>query len=235
MTASPWWIDAVPPQRVDAIASGMVAGAGRRWLFGIWGRWYRCGLDGNWRLCPPPFDPKARQAVMPGPPGAGRPLVPPSILPTGPDLTPGTLASDGLFGPPPPPSSLARPSRPSAPRPASTLRSSRRSAVRTGHAQARRGLPVAVLWYAETVANPDQPILGVFSRYLAGDVNAARWYLQPDLPLIVGAYTERLRAGDPMGAAHIVRALRETARRCWQHRLPAARRALAAMTGVTLQ
>src|SRR5690348_8104415 len=108
MTSSPWWMGAVPPQRAEAVTARMLAGAGEWWLFGSWGRWYRCGLEGNWHLCPPPFDPGARQAILPAPPGAGRPPVPPSLMPTGPDLTPGTLASDGLYGAPPPPPLLAR-------------------------------------------------------------------------------------------------------------------------------
>jgi hypothetical protein len=239
MTSSPWWMAAVPPQRADAITARMLAGAGEWWLFGVWGRWYRCGLDGNWHLCPPPFDPAARQAVMPAPPGAGRPPVPPSIMPAGPDLTPGPLAADGLFGAPPPPPLLAR------------LQQSLGAAAGVSAAQFPMqdpqftpGTPspvavclFAVLWCAGApVADADHPILGLFGRHLTGAGAGPRWFLQPDLPLIVGAYTERLRAGDPMGAAHVVRTLWETAEAlrgddAFRPRADA----LAAMTGATMQ
>src|SRR5262249_4366345 len=108
MTSSPWWMSSMPPQRAEAVTSRMLAGAGEWWLFGVWGRWYRCGLEGNWHLCPPPFDPAPRQAMVPAPPRAGRRPVRRPIVPAGPDLTPGPLASDGLFGPPPPPQLLGR-------------------------------------------------------------------------------------------------------------------------------
>ena len=67
-------------------------------------------------------------------------------------------------------------------------------------------------------------------------MNAPRWFLQPDLPLIVGAYAERLRAGDTMGAAHVVRVIWETAEAlrggiAFQPRADA----MAAMAGLTLQ
>jgi hypothetical protein len=239
MTASPWWMSAVPPQRAQAVTSRMLAGAGEWWLFGVWGRWYRCGLEGNWHLCPPPFDPAARQAMVPAPPSAGRPPVPPSLVPTGPDLTAGTLAADGLFGVPPPPPLVAR------------LQQTLGTAAAVNPAQFPMrdpqfapGAPspvaaslFAVLWCAGApVADADNSIFGLFTRYLSGVDGGPRWFLQPDLSLIVGAYTERLRAGDPMGAAHVVRTLWETAEalRGGASFRPRAD-ALAAMAGATLQ
>ena len=239
MAASPWWMSAVPPQRVQAITARMLAGAGEWWLFGVWGRWYRCGLEGNWHLCPPPFDPVARQAMALAPPGAGSPPVPPSLVPTGPDLTAGPLAADGLFGAPPPPPLLARFQQTlgaaTAVNPAQfPLRDPQFAPGTPGTAAA---CLFAVLWCAGApVADADNPVFGLFTRYLSGVDGGPRWFLQPDLSLIVGAYTERLRAGDPMGAAHIVRMLWETAEAL---RGAAAFRpradALAAMAGATLQ
>jgi hypothetical protein len=236
MTSSPWWMSAYPPQRAEAITSRMLAGAGEWWLFGVWGRWYRCGLDGTWHLCPPPFDPTARSAVMPAPPGAGRPPVPPSVLPTGPDLTPGPLASDGLFGAPPPPQLMARLQQ--------TLAAAAATPLPIQHPQFTAGTPgavatcfFAVAWCAGApVADPDHPVLGLFAPFLTSTGRGPRWFPQPDMRLITGAYTERLRAGDPMGAAHILRLLWETAEALRAD--PAFRPradALSAMTGTTMQ
>lgn len=214
MTASPWWMSAVPPQRAQAITSRMLAGPGEWWLFGVWGRWYRCGLEGNWHLCPPPFDPVARQAMMPAPPGAGSPPVPPSLVPAGPDLTPGRLADDGLFGVPPPPPLPARLQQTLA-----TAGNVDPAQFPIRDPQFAPGTPspvavclFAVLWCAGApVADAGNPILNLFTRYLNGAVGGTRWFLQPDLSLIAGAYTERLRAGDTMGAAHVARTVWETA------------------------
>ncbi|MDN3356187.1 hypothetical protein [Actinomadura sp. DC4] len=239
MTASPWWMSAVPPQRAQAITSRMLAGAGEWWLFGVWGRWYRCGLEGNWHLCPPPFDPAVRQSMMPAPPGAGSPPVPPSIMPAGPDLTPGALAGDGLFGAPPPPQLLARLQQVLA-----TAGNVNPAQFPIHDPQFVPGTPspiavclFSVLWCAGApVADADHPILGLFSRYLSGADGGPRWFLQPDLSLIAGAYAERLRNNDPMGAAHVARTVWETAETLrggavFQPRADA----LSAMSGATLQ
>jgi hypothetical protein len=239
MTASPWWMSAGPPQRAQAITSRMLAGPGEWWLFGVWGRWYRCGLEGNWHLCPPPFDPAARQAMLPAPPGAGSPPVPPSLVPTGPDLTPGRLADDGLFGVPPPPPLLARLQQTLA-----TAGNVNPAQFPIRDPQFAPGTPspvavclFAVLWCAGApVADADHAILNLFTRYLSGAGGGPRWFLQPDLSLIAGAYTERLRAGDTMGAAHVARTVWETAEAlrggtAFQPRADA----LSAMAGATLQ
>jgi hypothetical protein len=239
MTASPWWHSAAPAQRAQAATARMLAGAGEWWLFGLWGRWYRCGLDGNWHLCPPPFDPAARQAVRPAPPGAGSPPVPPSLVPAGPDLTPGALAADGLYGTPPPPALLARLQQTLA---TATAVNPVQFPMRDPQFAPGTPSPAAVclfsvLWCAGApVADAGHPILALFARYLNGADSGPRWFLQPDLSLIVGAYTERLRAGDPMGAAHVVRTIWETAEalRGGAAFLPRAD-ALSAMSGATLQ
>ncbi len=237
MTSSPWWMGAVPPQRAEAITSRMLAGAGEWWLFGVWGRWYRCGLDGTWHLCPPPFDPMARHSVMPAPPGAGRPPVPPSVLPTGPDLTPGALAADGLFGAPPPPALVGRLQQAIGAAAAAPPFPIQDPQFLPGTPSAVAACFFAVLWCAGApVADTDHPIIGLFARHLVGGDSGPRWFLQPELPLIVGAYTERLRSGDPMGAAHIVRVLWETAEALRND--PAFRPradALSAMTAATMQ
>ncbi|MFL6052635.1 MAG: hypothetical protein ACJ72W_06940, partial [Actinoallomurus sp.] len=188
ITSSPWWMGP-PHARTEAIMSRMLAGAGEWWLFGSWGRWYRCGLDGNWHLCPPPFDPAARQAVMPAPPGAGRPPVPPSILTAGPDLTPGPLAADGLFGAPPAPAVLARLQQTVA---AAASASPAQFPVRDPHFVPGTPSPVAVsffaaLWCAGApVADADHPLLSHFARHLTPAGPGPRWFLPPALPLIVG-------------------------------------------------
>ncbi|MFL6051977.1 MAG: hypothetical protein ACJ72W_03515, partial [Actinoallomurus sp.] len=188
---------------------------------------------------PPPFDPAARQAVMPAPPGAGRPPVPPSLLTTGPDLTPGPLAGDGLFGAPPAPAVLARLQQAVA---AAASASPAQFPVRDPHFVPGTPSPVAVsffaaLWCAGApVADADHPILSLFARHLTPAGPGPRWFLPPALPLIVGAYTERLRAGDPMGASYVARALWETAEALRGE--PAFRPradALAAMAGTTLR
>ncbi|MCO5972596.1 hypothetical protein [Actinoallomurus soli] len=214
ITSSPWWMGAPPHARAEALTSRMLAGAGEWWLFGAWGRWYRCGLDGNWHLCPPPFDPAARQAVMPAPPGAGRPPVPPSILTTGPDLTPGPLAGDGLFGAPPSPTVLGRLQQTVT---AAATANPAQFPLQDPHFLPGTPSPIAVsffavLWCAGApVTMDDHPILGLYARHLVPAAPGPRWFLQPALPLIVGAYTERLRAGDPMGASYVARVLWETA------------------------
>lgn len=204
----------MPPQRAEAIIARMLTGPGEWWLFGLWGRWYRCGMDGAWQLCPPPFDPGMRQRYATVPPGASRPPVPPSMLPAGPDLTPGPLAADGLFGAEPAPALLAR------------LRQGLAAASGVGAAafpmrdpQFNPGTPspvavclFAVLWCAGApVAGASHPILEMFAPFLTSSGPGPRWFTEPTLPLIVGAYTERLRANDPMGASVIARTLWETA------------------------
>jgi hypothetical protein len=239
MAASPWWASVAPAQRAQAVTARMLAGAGEWWLFGLWGRWYRCGLDGNWHLCPPPFDPAARQAVTAAPPGAGSPPVPPSMIPAGPDLTPGPLAADGLFGAPPPPMLLSRLQQTLA-----TATAVNPAQFPMHDPQFAPGTPspaavclFSVLWCAGApVAGAGHPILESFARFLTGADGGPRWFPQPDLALIVGAYTERLRSGDPMGAAHVARTIWETAEvlRGGAAFLPRAD-ALAAMSGATLQ
>jgi hypothetical protein len=232
-------MSAVPQQRAQAVTSRMLAGPGEWWLFGVWGRWYRCGLDGNWHLCPPPLDPVARQSMVPAAPGAGVPPVPFSLVTTGPDLTPGPLAADGLFGAPPPPALSARLQQTLA-----TAGAVNPAQFPMRDPQFAPGTPspvavslFAVLWCAGApVADADHPIFGLFARYLSGVDARPRWFLQPDLSLIVGAYTDRLRAGDPMAATHIVRTIWETAESLrggatFQPRADA----LAAMAGSTLQ
>jgi hypothetical protein len=214
LTSSPWWMGAVPPQRAEAITARMLTGPGEWWLFGLWGRWYRCGMDGAWQLCPPPFDPGARQRYATVPPGASRPPVPPSMLAAGPDLTPGPLAADGLFGAAPAQALLAR------------LRQTLATASGVGAAQFpmhdpqfNPGTPspvavclFAVLWCAGApVADAAHPIMEMFAPFLTATEPGPRWFAEPTLPLIIGAYTERLRAGDPMGASLIARTLWEAA------------------------
>ncbi|MFC7728071.1 hypothetical protein [Actinomadura keratinilytica] len=72
LVASPWWRTAPPQQRAEQVVARMLWGSGEWWLFGAWGRWYRCGLDGVWHPCPPP--PTRRNGASPSPRRAARAL-----------------------------------------------------------------------------------------------------------------------------------------------------------------
>ena len=97
--------------------------------------------------------------------------MPSSLVPTGPDLTAGPLAADGLFGAPPPPPLLARLQQTlgaaSAVNPAQfPMRDPQFAPGTTGTVAA---CLFAVLWCAGApVADADNPIFGLFSRYLSG-------------------------------------------------------------------
>ena len=190
-------------------------------------------------MCPPPFDPAARQSVMPAPPGAGRPPVPPSLLTTGPDLTPGPLAGDGLFGAPPAPAVLGRP-------PAGRGRGGRREprpvpdagpTLRAGHPQPRRGVVLrgAVVRGRSRRRHRPSPHRAVRPSSVA---RRARPALVPGASARVDhRRLHRAAAGRrPHGRLHVARALWETAEALRGE--PAFRPradALAAMAGTALR
>ncbi|WP_146087545.1 hypothetical protein [Thermomonospora echinospora] len=214
MVSAPWWNAAPPPQRAEAITSRMLAGAGEWWLFGAWARWYRCGLDGGWQPCPPPADPSARRRAFTAPRGAGNPPVPPQLLPTGPDLAAGRIASGGFLGPPPEPAVVAR------------LEQAQINALSVNLAQFALADPAfqantpstlaaawsTLLWCAGApVALDAHPLIGLFVPYLTTPADRLRWMTPPDFGTLVGYYAARLGAGDWSGASLIVRVMHDVA------------------------
>ncbi|WP_119730467.1 hypothetical protein [Thermomonospora amylolytica] len=214
MVSAPWWAAAPPMQRAEAITSRMLAGAGEWWLFGAWGRWYRCGLDGGWQPCPPPSDPSARRRVFTAPRGAGNPPVPPQLLPTGPDLAAGPVATAALLGPPPDPAVVAR------------IEQIQINALGVNAAQFALADPTfqphtpstlaaawgALLWCAGAPVTLDEhPLVRLFAAYLTTPADRLRWMTPPDLATLVGYYTGRLVAGDWAGATAIARVMHDVA------------------------
>ncbi|REF00402.1 hypothetical protein [Thermomonospora umbrina] len=214
MASAPWWNAAPPQQRAEAITSRMLAGAGEWWLFGAWARWYRCGLDGGWQPCPPPADPGSRRRVFQAPRGAGNPPVPPQLLPTGPDLAAGRVASGGFLGAPPEPAAVAR------------LQQAQINALGVNVAQFALQDPTfqphtpstlaaawgALLWCAGApVALDTHPMIALFAPYLTTPADRLRWMTPPDFSTLAGYYIARLGAGDWTGAAMLVRVMHEVA------------------------
>jgi hypothetical protein len=214
LVAAPWWRGAPPAQRADVVTSHMLAGAGEWWLYGAWGRWYRSGLDGSWHPCPAPADPATRRAVGMAPRGAGSPPVPPQLIPAGPDLAAGRVAPTGFVSGPPPTAVVAR------------VQQALITALSVNPAQfALRdkafapGTPSTVaaawgglLWCAGSpVALAEHPLIELIAPYLTIPRSELRWMTAPDLAQLAGYYCERLRAGDAVGAAHVVRVIAEIA------------------------
>jgi hypothetical protein len=239
MAGATWWPTAAPRQRGEAISSRMLSGGAEWWLFGAWGRWYRCGLDGHWHPCPPPTDPAARGSVLPTPPGAGNPPVPPALVPTGPDLTAGRVASAGLIGDPPGTTLMAR------------LQQSLITALSVDPAQFALRDPAfvpgtpstvaaawgALLWCAGSPVVLDRhPLIDLFAPYLSAGADRLRWMVPPDLSHLSAYYTDRLLAGDQVGASYVTRTIAEVAVALREDpRFQPGAGALAAITTTTLQ
>ncbi|TNY34595.1 hypothetical protein, partial [Thermomonospora catenispora] len=238
MATAPWWAAAPPMQRAEAITSRMLAGAGEWWLFGAWARWYRCGLDGGWQPCPPPSDPAARRRVFTAPHGAGNPPVPAQLLPTGPDLAAGPVATAALLGPPPDPALVAR------------IEQIQINALGVNAAQFALADPTfrpntpstlaaawsALLWCAGVPVTLDEhPLVRLFAAYLTTPADQLRWMTPPDFATLVGYYTGRLIAGDWAGATAITRVMHDVAAALRADaRFSPGADALAAITAATL-
>ncbi|WP_344247743.1 hypothetical protein, partial [Actinocorallia libanotica] len=214
MTSSSWWRTAAPQQRAEQVASRLLAGPGEWWLFGAWGRWYRCGLDAHWHPSPPPADPAARRVLAPAPPGVGNPPVPPQLIPTGPDVTAGSMASAGLLGEGPSAELVARVQQ--------TLITAiavdpQQFAMQDPAFQPGTPATVAALWGAvlfssgTPVVLGEHPVVAMFAPYLTVQAEYLRWMIAPDLMRLAVYYTDRLAAGDPVGAAFLVRMMGEIA------------------------
>jgi hypothetical protein len=214
LVAAPWWRTAPPVQRADVVTSHMLAGAGEWWLYGAWGRWYRSGLDGNWHPCPAPADPAARRAAGTAPRGAGNPPVPPQLIPAGPDLAAGRVAATGFVSGPPPTAVVARVQQALitalSVNPAEFVL--RDPAFAPGTPSTVAAAWGALLWCAGSpVAVAEHPLIELIAPYLTIPRSELRWMTAPDLAQLAGYYGERLRAGDAVGAAHVVRVLAEIA------------------------
>ncbi|MFF5261490.1 hypothetical protein ACFY4C_21305 [Actinomadura viridis] len=214
LVSSPWWQTAAPQQRAEQVAARMLWGASEWWLYGAWGRWYRCGLDGNWHPCPPPTEPADRAAVVPAPRGAGTPPAPPQLFPTGPDLSAGRVASLGFLGPVPETSVVAR------------IQQALTTAWAVNPAQFAQQDPMfqpgtpstvaaawgALLWCAGSpVVLIEHPLIESFIPFLTTPAERLHWMMPPDFSTLAGYYINRLLAGDAGGAAHIARVMYEVA------------------------
>lgn len=214
LVASPWWASAPPPQRAEQVVARMLWGAGEWWLYGAWGRWYRCGLDGSWQPCPPPSDSASRNAAMPAPRGAGNPPVPPQLFPTGPDLSAGRMVSAGFLGPVPDTAVVAR------------ISQALTTALAVDPAQFQQHDPMfqpgtpstvaaawgALLWCAGApVALTEHPLIESFVPFLTTPADRLHWMMPPDFSTLAGYYASRLVMGDGAGAAHVVRVMYEVA------------------------
>jgi len=212
MVGAPWWPTAAPQQRAEAISSRMLSGGAEWWLFGAWGRWYRCGLDGQWQPCPPPADPAVRRGAMPAPPGAGNPPVLPGMIPTGPDLSVGRVAWAGLLAAAPDEGVTAR------------LGQALITALSVNPAQFALNDPLfapgtpstlaaawgALLWSSGAPAVlGDHPLVRPFADYLRVPREHIRWLVAPGLAQLSSYYAERLMAGDAHGATHMLRVIGE--------------------------
>ncbi|MCW2900696.1 MAG: hypothetical protein JWO67_2961 [Streptosporangiaceae bacterium] len=238
MAASSWWRGAAPPQRCEAVISHMLAGAGEWWLFGAWGRWYRCGLDGHWHPSPPPADPASRRVVGRARPGAANPPVPPQLFPVGPDLAAGRISSTAFLGRPPGTAVVAR------------LQQALITALSVNPAQFRLqdnafppGTPStvaaawgALLWCAGSpVVLGEHPLIELFVPYLTAPGHVLRWMTPPDLSRLTGYYSDRLGTGDLVGGSYLVRVMNQVATAlCGDPRFRPGADALAAITSATL-
>ncbi|MFC6880933.1 MULTISPECIES: hypothetical protein [Actinomadura] len=239
LVAAPWWRTATPQQRAEQIVARMLWGSGEWWLYGAWGRWYRCGLDGAWHPCPPPPAPEDRAVAVPAPRGAGTPPVPPQMYPTGPDLAAGRMASPGFLGPAPETAVVAR------------ISQALTTALAVNPAQfAQRdpmfqpGTPSTVaaawgslLWCAGSpVALVEHPLIESFVPFLTTSAEQLHWMMPPDFSTLAGYYINRLGAGDVGGAAHIARVMYEVASGLQgDERFRPGADALAAVTGASLR
>ncbi|MDL4812855.1 hypothetical protein [Actinomadura opuntiae] len=214
LVASPWWRTAQPQDRAGQIAARMLWGAGEWWLFGAWGRWYRCGLDGAWHPSPPPPDFEDRRVAVPAPRGAGTPPVPPQLYPTGPDLSAGRVAPLGFLGPVPDTAVVARISQAITTALAVNPQqfAQRDPMFQPGTPSTIAAAWGALLWCAGSpVVLTEHPLIESFIPFLTTSADRLHWMMPPDFATLAGYYVHRLGAGDGGGAAHIARVMYEVA------------------------
>ncbi|HEV7935631.1 MAG TPA: hypothetical protein VGP70_25360 [Actinomadura sp.] len=238
MVASPWWRGAAPPQRAQAVTSQVISGAGEWWLYGAWGRWYRCGLDGHWHPCPPPADTASRHMVGSAPSMGGNPPVPSHLFPVGPDIAAGRIASTAFLGKPPGTEVVAQVQQALitalSVNPAQFVL--RDPAYPPGTPSTVAAAWGALLWCAGApVVLAEHPLVELFVPYLTAPGHALRWMTPPDLSQLTAYYTDRLRAGDGVGASHLVRVMHQVATGLHSDsRFRPGAGALAAITAATL-
>lgn len=217
MVAAAWWPSAPPQQRHHAIGGRALAlPDGTWWLFGAWARWYRLHpSDGQWYLCPPPRTPAVRMAARVAQ-GAGQvPLLPPHVVPAGPDFS---------FGPP---AGLPFVGHGFATELTSRVRATVESAAALPAPEYPHWWPqftqetpstVAVawgvmLWCASAPAfdaRLDAQMLDLWKPYRAKPlpaVDGPRWLTPPTLETLAGLYSERLRASRVDAAVVVLRTM----------------------------
>ncbi|TNY37451.1 hypothetical protein [Thermomonospora catenispora] len=223
--AAPWWAVAAPVHRQQALVTRLVhLPDGSWWMYGAWARWYRWHpADGRWFPCFPPRSVQVRRSAQTARPGLNPPAIPVEILPSGPDF-----AYD--YGPP-----LAVAGRPVSGALLYRLRSVIAEAAAAppldyplGWSHFLHGTPStvaatwsAMLWCAAVpVFDPDPEkggragLLNLWEPYLSRPLDGRgrlRWVMPPLLRTIIALYAERMRAGRPDAAGHIVRCMVMTA------------------------
>ncbi|ACY96181.1 AAA family ATPase [Thermomonospora curvata] len=217
MVSAGWWPSAPPQQRQHVIAGRMlVLPDGTWWLFGAWARWYRLHpSDGQWYLCPPPQAPATRMAARPAPQTGRLPMLPPHVLPAGPDFTfqaPAPLPFVG-HGISPEVTDRVR---------ATIEQAAALPAADYPHwwALFSSDVPSTVaatwgvmLWCAVAPvfdSRLDEQMLRLWEPYRARplpEVDGPRWLTPPPLEALVGLYAERLRAGRVDAAVSVLRTM----------------------------
>ncbi|MWA05906.1 hypothetical protein F8568_037245 [Actinomadura sp. LD22] len=214
LVASPWWRTAQPQDRAAQIAARMLWGAGEWWLFGAWGRWYRCGLDGAWHPCPPPPEFADRRVAVAAPRGGGPPPRPPPRYPPGPDQSAGRVAPLGFLGPVPDTAIVARISQAITTALAVDPQqfAQRDPMFQPGTPSTIAAAWGALLWCAGSpVVLTEHPLIESFIPFLTTSADRLHWMMPPDFGTLAGYYVHRLGAGDGGGAAHIARVMYEVA------------------------
>ncbi|MFD0691601.1 AAA family ATPase [Actinomadura fibrosa] len=217
MVAAAWWPSAPPQQRQHAIGGRMlVLPDGTWWLFGAWARWYRLHpSDGQWYLCPPPRTPAVRMAARPAQASGQVPVLPPHVVPAGPDFS---------FDPP---AGLPFVGHGFDTELTARVRATVESAAALPApeyphwwSQFTRETPSTVavawgvmLWCASAPvfdARLDAQMLDLWKPYRAKplpDVDGPRWLTPPALETLVGLYSERLRASRVDAAVVVLRTM----------------------------
>src|SRR5690606_14108774 len=136
--------------------------------------------------------------------------VPPQLLPTGPDLAAGPVATAALLGPPPDTALVAH------------IEQIQINALGVNAAQFALTDPtfqpntpstLAAAWSAllrcagAPVTLDEPPLVRLFAAYLTPPADQLRWMTPPDFATLVGYYTGRLLAGDWAGATAITRVM----------------------------